>query len=261
MDAHEPYRVHEEYLPDNTSVRQEALGFDWNLRSLEGGPQEEYENDVRAAYNASVAYLDDQIRHLFQELQDRNLLEDTLIMILGDHGQCLGEHGFWGHGTFLYEDLVHVPMMIDKPRLCPKANGLDTELFSLVDVPHLIGDVAGVEFEERTTSVQSGETSCEKARGLLIESHGVHENINNRTISASREGYRSVYSGPWRLRRNLDSNTVDVEAVSPTTMNPPQSRLEDLESRLTNELVSIELADMSTPSAAVTERLKQLGYR
>ena len=70
-------------------------------------------------YDASLAYLDSQLRTLFAELNNRGALRNTLVVILGDHGTAFGEHGLVGHRRGLYLDQIHVPLMIHWPGKVP----------------------------------------------------------------------------------------------------------------------------------------------
>ena len=69
-----------------------------------------------ALYDAAIGHLDDQVARLFQTLRDRRLLEDTLVIIVSDHGESYGEHGLFGHMFLLYETLLRVPLVVRFPR-------------------------------------------------------------------------------------------------------------------------------------------------
>lgn len=67
------------------------------------------------AYDGAMAYLDDQIGLLFDELDRRGALDNTIVIISSDHGEELGEHGSWGHAYSLYAEIVHVPLILFGP--------------------------------------------------------------------------------------------------------------------------------------------------
>src|SRR5690606_5931280 len=60
----------------------------------------------RAAYHEEVAYLDAELGRLFEDLRRRGRLEDALILLTSDHGEELGEHGRWGHGRSLSDEVL-----------------------------------------------------------------------------------------------------------------------------------------------------------
>lgn len=69
-----------------------------------------------AAYAAEVAFMDHEIGRLLEGLRSRGLLEHTLVVLTGDHGETFWEHGdFWNHGLWLHETSVHVPLLLAFP--------------------------------------------------------------------------------------------------------------------------------------------------
>jgi arylsulfatase A-like enzyme len=67
-----------------------------------------------ALYDSGIAYADEQIQRLFQGLEDRGLLQESLVVVTSDHGEALGEHGLSGH-PLLYDDNLMVPLVIAYP--------------------------------------------------------------------------------------------------------------------------------------------------
>ncbi|NLF64146.1 MAG: sulfatase [Chloroflexi bacterium] len=67
-------------------------------------------------YDAEVAYQDDYLGRLFDTLRERRQRDNTLTVIVGDHGDGLGEHGYMGHAFVAYQELVHVPLLLHWPR-------------------------------------------------------------------------------------------------------------------------------------------------
>ncbi len=63
----------------------------------------------RRAYVASVRELDRQLETAFGTFERAGLLRDAVVLFVADHGQSLGEHGFYGHGHYLYDELIEVP--------------------------------------------------------------------------------------------------------------------------------------------------------
>ena len=71
-------------------------------------------------YEACIAYLDTELGRLFDELAQRGILDQTIIIVTSDHGEHFGEHDLWEHGNSLYSQLLHVPLLISlsRPRPC-----------------------------------------------------------------------------------------------------------------------------------------------
>lgn len=103
-DAHDPHIV--------------PKGFDWK----ESKP-----------YDGEIAFVDTQIKRLMNWLSKNKLLDDTLIVVVGDHGESFKEHGELGHTNFIYETNLHVPCIFSHPRLIP-ANQRIASIVETVDV-------------------------------------------------------------------------------------------------------------------------------
>lgn len=99
-------------------------------------------------YDGSIAYLDDQLEHLFQKLRALKLFENSLIIITADHGEAFGESSIIGHGTSLYQHQVHVPLLIKYPQ--SQKAGTVAALVSSVDLLPTIMDVIGAPLPANT---------------------------------------------------------------------------------------------------------------
>jgi len=64
------------------------------------------------SYDNGVLQVDDLIHQIFMELERKGYLQDSLLIILADHGQGLGEHGKYGHNVYLYQEQIRIPMLI-----------------------------------------------------------------------------------------------------------------------------------------------------
>jgi arylsulfatase A-like enzyme len=99
---------------------------------------------ARAFYLAEVAWVDQQIGVLMRGLEERGLLEDTLVIVTSDHGELLGEHNAAGHGWWLWQPLVHVPLIVDHPAIPGDREQLPAAL-SNGAIAALVTTAAGVE--------------------------------------------------------------------------------------------------------------------
>lgn len=66
-------------------------------------------------YNGEIAFADAQLGRVVAFLESRRLLDTTVVVVLGDHGESLGEHEEGTHGFFVYETATHVPFLIRTP--------------------------------------------------------------------------------------------------------------------------------------------------
>lgn len=111
MEAHEPYLPNS---PPTEAAAWEGIVPTWSLglHSKVLSQLKGIESELRKQYLFSLQALDDQLRQTFATLERHEVLRDALVVVLSDHGQCLGEHGYFGHGSFLYDELVRIPAYI-----------------------------------------------------------------------------------------------------------------------------------------------------
>jgi arylsulfatase A-like enzyme len=95
------------------------------------------------SYDDCLAYLDEQLGLLFDGLERRGLLANTLVIVTADHGEHLGEHGLYGHGKSLYRPEVHVPLVVFGPTGTPAGRRVAAPV-SLRDVPATIVERLGL---------------------------------------------------------------------------------------------------------------------
>jgi choline-sulfatase len=93
-------------------------------------------------YAGAVGYADALVGRLVSGLRTRGLYERSLIVVFADHGEGLGDHGEEEHGIFLYDEAVHVPLIVKLPGL-RRAGARVSELVGHVDVMPSILDLVG----------------------------------------------------------------------------------------------------------------------
>ncbi len=85
-------------------------------------PPEPWRSEIEDRYDGEIAYMDEYVGKVVEELGDEK--ERTLIVIVGDHGESLGEHGEIQHGFFLYESVLKVPFLIVKKGEIPQGKSI-----------------------------------------------------------------------------------------------------------------------------------------
>jgi len=103
MDPHDPYFVH----PYN------GEGY---ARVANPNPPAGVAERYLALYDGEIAYLDGHLGRLFAELKRLGLYDNTLVVLTADHGEEFHEHGGWWHGTTLYDEQIHVPLVMKPPQ-------------------------------------------------------------------------------------------------------------------------------------------------
>src|SRR5262249_27644280 len=122
MDAHDPYMVH----PFN------GEGY---ARVAQPNPPPDVAEKYLRLYDGEIAYLDEHLGRLLDDLRKRGLYDRTLVVLTADHGEEFREHGGWWHGTPLYDEQIHAPLIM-KPRRAGAESGgrVVTELATSLDI-------------------------------------------------------------------------------------------------------------------------------
>ena len=95
------------------------------------------------SYDNCVAYLDQRLGELFDELRRQGVLGRTLVVVTADHGEGLGEHDLFDHGETLYRNEIRVPLLFVLPA-GRRSAGVVRETVSLRNLSATILDVVGL---------------------------------------------------------------------------------------------------------------------
>lgn len=128
MDPHDPYFAHPY---DGKAIARVA-----------GDPAPSLAAEMLDLYRGEIAYLDDQIARLVERLKQDGVYDSSLIVVTADHGEEFHEHGGWWHGLTLYDEQIHVPLLVKWPRGHPEAPARVEGLARTIDVvPTILGRV------------------------------------------------------------------------------------------------------------------------
>ena len=140
FDSHDPYYAEAPFDTLFGPVRPMTL----NWGSLPDTAQISAWTD---GYDRSLAFLDDALGRLFDELQRRGTLDETVVIVTSDHGEHLGERGYMRHGTTLYMPVLHVPLIVRFPPAVPGGLRIDVPV-ALRDIPATVLDLVGASGDE-----------------------------------------------------------------------------------------------------------------
>ena len=101
-------------------------------------------------YDAEVAYVDQQVDRIVAFLKSRQLESQTLMVVVGDHGEGLGEHAELRHGQTLYNSTMHVPLLFRQPEHLPAGQRIASPV-SLVDLSPTILELLGISDSRKIT--------------------------------------------------------------------------------------------------------------
>lgn len=112
-------------------------------------------------YNGEIAWTDELVGRLLAGLEARGLTERTLVAVIADHGESLGEHGEHGHGFFIYEPTTRVPLILAGP-YGGLAGRRIAQVVNNVDLAPTLLDLLGV-----SGKAESGELLSGQGRSLV----------------------------------------------------------------------------------------------
>lgn len=140
FDAHDPYTPPLSFERRFSDV-DDVAWFSGHLKTYSASELEQLE----ATYDDAIAYIDEELGRLFRTLDDRGILDNTIVIVTADHGEQLGEHApdLAGHGKSLYLQELHVPLILSYPRQVPRGVRIGTTVGTR-QLPSTIMDLAGL---------------------------------------------------------------------------------------------------------------------
>ena len=104
------------------------------------------ENRNLGRYDGAIAYIDGEIGRMLDELEQRGVLDNTIVIVTADHGEHFGERGLEAHANSLYVPLLHVPLLIRYPKRVPRGLRIATPV-TLRDLAATVVDLADMQPE------------------------------------------------------------------------------------------------------------------
>ncbi len=134
-------------------------------------PETERREAMRAYY-ACTAFVDDQVGRLIAALKSLGLYENTIVVLVSDHGYQLGEHGLW-FKNFLFRESAIAPMIIRHPDIAP---GTVEEVVELLDLYPTLGKMAKLNTPDNLegddmTNLMKGQTTGWKNHAIVETRH------------------------------------------------------------------------------------------
>jgi len=167
-------------------------------------------------YDGEIAYTDAIVGRLIADLRAHNVFDQSIIAVMADHGEAFGEHGESHHGIFLYDETVHVPLLIKAPgqsavRRVETRVGLVDVAPSILDAAHLPASKAmqgRAVLPNVKVNRSTGDSSEERA--IYSESGYGHLSFGWSPLRSWRVSKYLYIDAP---ERELYDQTVDVAAA------------------------------------------------
>ena len=128
---------------------------------------------VNAQYDGAIAYLDACVQSIFTALEAHGLFDETVVAITGDHGEELDEHGYWYDHHGLYDNVLHVPLMLRYPPKLPsgrRVGGYNQHKDLVPTILELAEIDAGISFDGRSLlPMIEGEVASHESEFYITE--------------------------------------------------------------------------------------------
>ncbi len=217
FDPHEPYNLREEFA-DPEQVGEPPSGLP------------EYSQTVRERmrrYDSEIGYADKHIGILLDRIDKLGMRDNTLIVLLSDHGEGLGEQGFVGHGRWLYQSTLHVPWIMRLPdRIAPGT--VITHNVSTMDLAPTLLDLVVPEFRNST---ELSISFAGRSQVPAITQGGRAQPRSIRFVSfEGKKGFiPSWISWVWRPNSGLPFRMGKLDGTAKLIWTPEEKRFESFD--------------------------------
>lgn len=168
-------------------------------------------------YDEAISYVDRYIGRLWDKLEELNLTEDSLIIFLSDHGEAFYEHHLLFHCIKLYDEFIHIPLIMRYPPTLPKSRIINACLQSLDIMPTIleilnIRSPGGIEGLSLMPLIRGPQQKRFADRYIFSESFGEDRYLNflkGHGRSFDKE-VRIIRTQDWKYIYNAESKTEEL---------------------------------------------------
>ena len=229
-------------------------------------PPEPYRTEyVGRLYDGEIAFADEQVGRLVRFLKEKGIYRNTVIVLAGDHGEGLGEHGEKTHGFFIYNSTMHVPLII---RLPDAAAGRVVENpVSLVDLMPTVLRAVGVNVPAQVQGLNllapaRGEDAqrAERERTVYGETFMPRLHFNWSELRGAEGAKYHFIDAPRPEVYDVGSDPGEVHNLLGEKKAVGEEMRAKLAAMIREYSAGKEMAEKVGLDPALVERLKSLGY-
>ena len=213
-------------------------------------------------YDGEIAFADAQVGRLISFLKEKKLYDHTLIVVSGDHGESLGEHGERTHGFFIYNATLHVPLIFHLPARAPAKTV--TGIVSLADILPTVLQILHVEVptEVQGSSLLPLIAGKDKnpARSLYAETYLPRLHFNWSELRAVETDNFHFIDAPKAELYDLTRDPGETQNLFTQKKAVGEEMRAKLAGLIREYGAGKELAEKTGLDPALMERLKSLGY-
>ena len=213
-------------------------------------------------YDGEIAFADEQVGRVVRFLKARGLYQRTLIVVAGDHGEGLGEHGEQTHGFFIYNSTLHVPLIMKFPAGRNARPARVSEDVSTVDLLPTVLDALRLPSPPQVQGKSLLPRSVEDRAGgeLYSESFLPRLHFNWSELRGLQAGRYHFIDGPKPELYDLESDPKELKNLYPEKPALAAELQGKLAATIQKYTPAQELAQKTGLDPRLAERLKSLGY-
>ena len=274
FDPHAPYGPPSRYLRGTPPPGARPRFEGWDEEAIRAGtwvPTAAERDWIRQLYLAEVRWADDAIGRLLAELKRLGIYDDALILVVSDHGEEFWEHGSYGHGHTLYDELLHVPLLVKLPvsnKIRPIGPIRPIRPIRPITTPVSTASLFATVFEACGLPLPAGHPAAGSllaGPATALISQGLNRYEDRRAVRFGRFKYiHWTMSGReelYDLERD-PGEAIDLAASSPAELAEGRRLLAayEAEGRRARQLLRLPEGDAAEIDRHTLERLRSLGY-
>jgi len=212
-------------------------------------------------YDGEIAYMDSFIGRILDKLGEYAILDRTLIVVAGDHGEAFGEKQERGHGIFIYEGSMKVPLIFYATNHLPQGEVVDARV-RLIDVmPSILDmlDVPPVESVQGTSLLPYMTGKDKRDLATYMESFFPRENYGWSELVGLIDGPWKYIKAPREELYNIDQDPLEETNLIQQERKVVQEKKEQLAEFIKNSTAPL-VTEKRAMSDEEIQRLRSLGY-
>jgi arylsulfatase A-like enzyme len=261
MEPHAAYRPQQAFggLPASVDAEREAFLREWQP-SNKTWPTVLRPDDVtalRALYDGEILDVDGWVSGIWDEIQAQGLADRTLLVLTADHGDEFGEHGDYGHGHTVYQELDWVPLIVVAPQVAAAGRVVQTPV-PLLDIMPTLLDVAGAPLPDPIR----GQSLLPVLQGAEPPERPIYSESPARRSSYDR---KSLRLGDYKLVYDLRADPGEQHDLAAADPGRAAAMRDDLRAWTSAALETWAALPQSghrpgEMDAAIQNALRQIGY-
>lgn len=285
LEPHLPYEPPEKYkwefipdkIPDSKVDEVNQNAREYNVRNVD---MDESDFDIlERLYDAEIKYVDERIDDIVSALKQTGDWDKTLLFILGDHGENIGDHHLMSHNYSLHETLTRIPLIVHFPEQIGGIANTGSRV-STLDIPATITDMQKDVYDTKFEEVQNGSSLLhdDNSRSIVAEYlnpippvEKMEERCKNPDFDVSifDRKLRSIYEDGYKFMWGSDGTRAlykvtedrderdNLMKIKPEIASKCESQLDEWVKHHERETMEEHGANVQ---ANVEEKLEDLGY-